>query len=1451
MDPVGGRPLPPEATRPADATSRPRPRRRVVIKRQVSASTFEKHKERMETLGLDPADAVPSMPEAIDTEPAGDNFDMDPELPMPSPSAASSANGDAGGRVTVQETQKMIRSKEVRKTVSLKTRTVEEQILAGKYDRALDKFAKQQEDWEKFRRIAAKKTGRDKEDLVVTRAEEFRERAEVMELLDRATPDEVKSGGHNWYHSLRGEGTRFVQIGNMFSGLFLPIKLHKENYVHEIVRKPLLQDLHVSRNAAAQSGKKKTRTWRDDEYLQARIRRYGAKMKELAPGKLDFDELLQPEVKALRPEDPYHSDPEEGFGMDETGLTGLAGEEAGGIGTDKLELAEEPSAPSQISLKAGPHAEVMPDKLEFSVHVNKMCTQRLCLKNTGTAVIHYEWIENLPQHGFHEAVLPDDPTVRFTCHETKGQVLPGEEVQTRFSFTSKIPGTFTGSWRLKTYPEIHEPINELFMNGTATLSDLHLERRGAFQAKMSKLQTLSLASELAEDIVASVRLQPPPLPDLSMPLVQERLFEEVNEGLYWNPLIWQRFVALGGRVEELMPAGFAFDSTLQQQGDAAASIAANVPQGARGRRPVPKEQPPSAAKPLPPLVSLGVPSATRLEEQLSKLPGTEPGAEKPADKIEVIRELKRACRDAQKPPLERSEVWWLAYETVMDIVSQVPGKWAASRQRALLEPLPFVHPPDQDVPPELEEQYQAKLEERKTKKVEDEKEAEVRGIFERGFMRNKFGPAIGRFSAIAKETKLTTRVRSAGRLTFGDRLRPYLGRQSTETAEVGGCLVLYEVDFGFMAAPTFQAPAPDSGEEPQPPQLVLQGDVLDQLKQRLQGVLGVLESGPLAIFVMAHLGEPEPDKPIAAPDGEEAQEAEDPFLKSVRARMATLPSLEPILELLAEVVGKTATTVEFVPHDVWMGDSGAFAAKARNDEQENKVYLLENLSAIPEETGVCRAVHVTATPEPGTTPEPGGVPPTESTEPAAPDVFTMPWASREGWAARVFRSLVPEFHVQDSLTSSCKALTLGTGLWPRAPLRIIGPYIEAELAAFLDALQLPFRASPEEEAAAIAELEKQAAEENDGQAAAPAPLLVVLGGGGFGGGREGEEALLKKLELLIGLSRLTQAEKGGVQMALGGELACCILSGVLGLRMGRTGSVDPAGAIGAALREALLEVMKLGVKISLPIDLVCEAPQDEEVQVEDGAPGPTVSLIPALRQQGKQPPVSLGFLEGREQFILLDPETGALELRSCEPGEPLPTRASPEPPEEAMPSTQDEGQDDGALDQGTAAAESSGHIPETWAVRDVGQATIECMRLRLRRCHGALFNGSLGCWEDELWQRGTKDFLKLVEDRMNGVGEDDEDDEDEEDEEEDEEEEDEGEEKPKREPKPPKERRVDFDLSVVVGRDSRRMVQTLMESPSSISFVSSAGDGLLQIFRGVPLPGILACLKTESKDTGA
>lgn len=123
----------------------------------------------------------------------------------------------------------------------------------------------------------------------------------------------------------------------------------------------------------------------------------------------------------------------------------------------------------------------------------------------------------------------------------------------------------------------------------------------------------------------------------------------------------------------------------------------------------------------------------------------------------------------------------------------------------------------------------------------------------------------------------------------------------------------------------------------------------------------------------------------------------------------------------------------------------------------------------------------------------------------------LPWAQREGWAARALREIQPESLVQDALAQSCQNTTLSTGLWPRAPQRVVGPSIELELQGFMDTLrlggevrgelggrQLPIRGTVAEEAAAKAELEQ--AVEDEAKAMGFAPLLVVLGGGG------GEEA---------------------------------------------------------------------------------------------------------------------------------------------------------------------------------------------------------------------------------------------------------------------------------------------------------------------------------------------------------
>eukprot|EP00971_Amphidinium_carterae_P222058 4408272-Amphidinium_carterae.1 len=95
----------------------------------------------------------------------------------------------------------------------------------------------------------------------------------------------------------------------------------------------------------------------------------------------------------------------------------------------------------------------------------------------------------------------------------------------------------------------------------------------------------------------------------------------------------------------------------------------------------------------------------------------------------------------------------------------------------------------------------------------------------------------------------------------------------------------------------------------------------------------------------------------------------------------------------------------------------------------------------------------------------------------------------------------------------------------------------------MEALQLKFEAKPEQ---SIAE---QSAEQASKQVAEslPAPLMILLGGGGYGDGRSGEEALLAKLELLMGLAHLVKYEKDGITVALCGELAVYVLAFVVGI----------------------------------------------------------------------------------------------------------------------------------------------------------------------------------------------------------------------------------------------------------------------------------------------------------------
>lgn len=84
---------------------------------------------------------------------------------------------------------------------------------------------------------------REPEDTILVKSEDYRERLESLETLEKATPCELTYGNNMWHSSLRnsgldGDGSRAIPIGgNPISGLFMRIK-ETANQNTDVIRRP-------------------------------------------------------------------------------------------------------------------------------------------------------------------------------------------------------------------------------------------------------------------------------------------------------------------------------------------------------------------------------------------------------------------------------------------------------------------------------------------------------------------------------------------------------------------------------------------------------------------------------------------------------------------------------------------------------------------------------------------------------------------------------------------------------------------------------------------------------------------------------------------------------------------------------------------------------------------------------------------------------------------------------------------------------------------------------------------------------------------------------------------------------------------------------------------------------------------------------------------------------------
>ncbi len=154
-----------------------------------------------------------------------------------------------------------------------------------KQERFFDTHRQAQQRWERQLKSACGRLGRKPEDSVVSRADGYREKVEKVAALEMATPSEIKYGAQNWYMSLRCSSLfkdvrhYSVHVGNSYTGLWIQIT-DNPNKQAEIIRKPT----RLVGNY---------KTFKDNPFLQDKIRKETKRLNEISPARDDQIEGLQ------------------------------------------------------------------------------------------------------------------------------------------------------------------------------------------------------------------------------------------------------------------------------------------------------------------------------------------------------------------------------------------------------------------------------------------------------------------------------------------------------------------------------------------------------------------------------------------------------------------------------------------------------------------------------------------------------------------------------------------------------------------------------------------------------------------------------------------------------------------------------------------------------------------------------------------------------------------------------------------------------------------------------------------------------------------------------------------------------------------------------------------------------------------------------------------------------
>ena len=371
---------------------------------------------------------------------------------------------------------------------------IHEQMAKGKETRALAKWERQSHEWERFKVRMSHRLGKTVDELVFSRAEEWREMLEDFQLLTKAEPPEEASNPDQWEMSLRNAWTKYISVGNSLSGLYLPIAMRSNDDMQNFSR---IQRPEGARMRTAMTQHKmvtgktfmvSTKTWRDSEYYAKKKQKFRKNLAKLWPHEPLFEEL---EVHGYRP-----------------GTAGATTSSMGTARTGRSEPADDapiadPVPERPTDLPAGPDLTFESRRVLLECTCGKIASGTVSARNTGSTALYFTWrkLEKPNVIG-----KKPDGVQRLWFAAKGGVVLPGRSVTFDFNFKSDTPGAWTDTWELTTQPTLPGGAVRVSAKGIALSRVENAVQRDALETKLAASIKMSTVSMMLGDLVPELDL---------------------------------------------------------------------------------------------------------------------------------------------------------------------------------------------------------------------------------------------------------------------------------------------------------------------------------------------------------------------------------------------------------------------------------------------------------------------------------------------------------------------------------------------------------------------------------------------------------------------------------------------------------------------------------------------------------------------------------------------------------------------------------------------------------------------------------------------------------------------------------------------------------------------------------------------------------------------------------